>query len=183
MHLTCWFFFLEDRWISLWLRWDDMFVKPSIYVFLECNYWGERELFSFDLTCSHVERFQNTVWILLNTLRFFLFGLNFPKKVILENSFYFLLFWFCFHGISRLPLKMEEEMCHFFIPSLLDLKVGGNEKQCGSGGSQMLDNGLGPWRSRFIFNLNIQFLSKMSYSACISKMNRRYADQTRFSYW
>jgi hypothetical protein len=43
------------------------------------------------------------------------------------------------------------------------LKVGGNEKQCGSGRSQMLGNGLGPWRSRFIFNLNKQFLSKMSY--------------------
>ncbi len=26
----------------------------------------------------------------------------------------------------------------------------------------MLDNGLGPWRSRFIFNSNMQFLSKMS---------------------
>ncbi len=43
------------------------------------------------------------------------------------------------------------------------LKVGGNEKQCGSGRSQMLDNSLGPWRWRFIFNLNMQFLSKMSY--------------------
>jgi hypothetical protein len=43
------------------------------------------------------------------------------------------------------------------------LKVGGNEKNGGSGRSQMLDNGLGPWRSRFIFNLNMQFLSKMSY--------------------
>ncbi len=43
------------------------------------------------------------------------------------------------------------------------LKVGGNEKNGGSGRSQMLDNGLGPWRSRFIFNLNKQFLSKMSY--------------------
>jgi hypothetical protein len=40
-----------------------------------------------------------------------------------------------------------------------DLKVDGNEKQCRSGRSQMLDNGLGPWRSRFIFNLNMQFLS------------------------
>ena len=44
-----------------------------------------------------------------------------------------------------------------------DLKVGGNEKNGGSGRSQMLDNGLGPWRSRFIFNLNMQFLIKMSY--------------------
>ncbi len=43
------------------------------------------------------------------------------------------------------------------------LKVGGNEKNGGSGRSQMLDNGLGPWRLRFIFNLNMQFLSKMSY--------------------
>jgi hypothetical protein len=43
------------------------------------------------------------------------------------------------------------------------LKVGGNEKQCGLGRRQMLGNGLGPWRSRFIFNLNMQFLSKMSY--------------------
>ncbi len=41
----------------------------------------------------------------------------------------------------------------------LNLKVGGNEKKGGSGRSKMLDNGLGPWRSRFIFNLNLQFLS------------------------
>ncbi len=40
---------------------------------------------------------------------------------------------------------------------------GGNEKQCGLGRRQMLGNGLGPWRSRFIFNLNMQFLSVMSY--------------------
>ncbi len=45
----------------------------------------------------------------------------------------------------------------------IPLKVGGNEKNGGSGRSQMLDNGLGPWRSRFIFNLNMQFLIKMSY--------------------
>ncbi len=38
------------------------------------------------------------------------------------------------------------------------LKVGENEKNGGSGRSQMLDNGLGPWRSRFIFHLNMQFL-------------------------
>jgi hypothetical protein len=43
------------------------------------------------------------------------------------------------------------------------LKVGGYEKQCGSGRSQMLGNGLEPWRSRFIFNLNMQFFSKMYY--------------------
>jgi hypothetical protein len=46
------------------------------------------------------------------------------------------------------------------------LKVGGNEKNGGSGRSQMLDNGVGPWRSRFIFNLNMQFLCKMSYFRC-----------------
>ena len=27
----------------------------------------------------------------------------------------------------------------------------------------MLDNGLGPWRSMFIYNLYMQFLSKISY--------------------
>jgi hypothetical protein len=46
---------------------------------------------------------------------------------------------------------------------ILNLKVGGNEKQCGLGRRQMLGNGLGLWRSRFIFNLNMQFLSEMSY--------------------
>jgi hypothetical protein len=39
------------------------------------------------------------------------------------------------------------------------LKVGGNEKQWGLGRSQMLGNGLGPWRSRFIFYLNMQLLN------------------------
>jgi hypothetical protein len=43
------------------------------------------------------------------------------------------------------------------------LKVGGNEKNGRSGRSQMLDNGLGPWQSRFVFNLNMQFWIKMSY--------------------
>jgi hypothetical protein len=43
------------------------------------------------------------------------------------------------------------------------LKVGGNEKNGGSGRSQMQDNGLGLWRLRFISNLNMQFLIKMSY--------------------
>ncbi len=41
--------------------------------------------------------------------------------------------------------------------SIVTLKVGGNEKQKGSGRSQMLDNALGTWRSRFIYNLNMQF--------------------------
>jgi hypothetical protein len=44
-----------------------------------------------------------------------------------------------------------------------NLKVGGNEKNGGSGRSQMIDNGLGPWRSRFVYNLNMQLLTKMSY--------------------
>jgi len=53
-------------------------------------------------------------------------------------------------------------VCHE-MNIFMALKVGGNEKNGGSGRSQMLDNGPGPWRSRFILNLNIQFLSKMSY--------------------
>jgi hypothetical protein len=55
------------------------------------------------------------------------------------------------------------------------LKVGGNEKQWGSGRSQMLGNGLGPWRSRFIYNLNMQLLNKnhISVSALSSKMNKQ----------
>jgi hypothetical protein len=54
------------------------------------------------------------------------------------------------------------------------LKVGGNEKQWGSGRSQMLGNGLGPWRSRFIYNFNTQLLNKnhISVSALTSKMNK-----------
>jgi hypothetical protein len=58
------------------------------------------------------------------------------------------------------------------------LKVGGNEKQWGSGRSQMLDNGLGPWRSRFIYNLNTHLLNKnhISFSTLSSKMNKRYFD-------
>jgi hypothetical protein len=57
----------------------------------------------------------------------------------------------------------------------LPLKVGGNEKQWESGRSQMLGNSLGPWRSRFIYNLNIHFLNKnhISVSALSSKMNKR----------
>ncbi len=41
---------------------------------------------------------------------------------------------------------------------LRPLKVVGNEKIGRSGRSQMLGHGPGPWRSRFI--LNMQFLSK-----------------------
>ncbi len=57
--------------------------------------------------------------------------------------------------LNKGEVKITTENCF--------LKVGGNEKNGGSGRSQMLDNGLGPWRSRSIFNLNMQFLSKMSY--------------------
>jgi hypothetical protein len=69
-------------------------------------------------------------------------------------------------GIYK-SLQYMEESCF--------LKAGGNEKQWGSGRSQMLGNGLGPWRSRFIYNLNTQFLIKnnISFSALSSKMNKR----------
>ncbi len=44
------------------------------------------------------------------------------------------------------------------------LKVVGKEKNGGSGRSQMLRYGAaGPWRSMFIYNLNMQFQSKNSY--------------------
>jgi hypothetical protein len=44
-----------------------------------------------------------------------------------------------------------------------ELKVVGNEKQWGSGRRQMLGNGLRLWRSRFIYNLNTQFLNKIIF--------------------
>jgi hypothetical protein len=37
------------------------------------------------------------------------------------------------------------------------LKVVGNEKNGGSGRSQMLQYGAGPWRSMFIYSLKMQF--------------------------
>jgi hypothetical protein len=49
------------------------------------------------------------------------------------------------------------------VVALLYLKVVGNEKNGRSGRSQMLRYDDGSWRSRFIYNLNMQFLSKMSY--------------------
>ena len=51
-----------------------------------------------------------------------------------------------------------------------ELKVVGNEIIGGSRRRQMLDNGLGPWRSRFLYSLNMQFLIKnlISFSACNS---------------
>ncbi len=49
--------------------------------------------------------------------------------------------------------------CHNKVSSFspVVLKVVGNEKQRGSGWRQMLGNSLGPWRSKFIYNLNTQF--------------------------
>jgi hypothetical protein len=64
---------------------------------------------------------------------------------------------------SRRYLYEKASFNDFHDLFIICLKVGGIEKQCGSGRSQMLDNSLGPWRSRFIFNLNMQFLSNMSY--------------------
>ncbi len=55
-------------------------------------------------------------------------------------------------------LEKGRQNCDNLLFNFLNLKVGGNEKNGGSGRSQMLDNGLGPWRSRFIFKLNMQFL-------------------------
>ncbi len=54
-------------------------------------------------------------------------------------------------------------------------KASWNEKQWGSGRSQMLGNGLGPWGSRFIYNFNTQLLNKndISFFALSSKMNKR----------
>jgi hypothetical protein len=62
-------------------------------------------------------------------------------------------------GVSLSPWGIGSHQLYFRKP----LKVGGNEKNGGSGRRQMLDNGLGPWRSRFIFILNMKFLCKMSY--------------------
>jgi hypothetical protein len=66
-------------------------------------------------------------------------------------------------------------VCFLSLLAKASLKVGGNEKQWGSGRSQMLGNGLGPWRSRFIYKLNTQLLNKnhISFSALSSKINNR----------
>jgi hypothetical protein len=73
-------------------------------------------------------------------------------------------------GEVGIALQVNEEagfswssMKLFYFSRLRNLKVGGNEKNGGSGRSQMLDYGLGPWRSWFIFNFNMQFLIIMSY--------------------
>jgi hypothetical protein len=70
---------------------------------------------------------------------------------------------------------MVEEIKIYYKLEKVRLTVGGNEKQWWSGRSQMLGNGLGPWRSRFIYNLNTLLLNKnhISFSALSSKMNKR----------
>jgi hypothetical protein len=50
-----------------------------------------------------------------------------------------------------------------YMSSKPALTVVANEKNGGSGRSQMLGYGARPWRTRFIYNLNMQFLSKMSF--------------------
>jgi hypothetical protein len=50
-----------------------------------------------------------------------------------------------------------------FEEKMFFLKVVGNEKIGRSGGRQMLGYGPGPWRSRFIFNLTMQFMIKKYY--------------------
>ena len=67
---------------------------------------------------------------------------------------------------QNLILRMELEPKDNFKDEMSQntiLKVVGNEKIGRSGRSQMLGYGPGPWRSRFIFNLNMQFLSKKNY--------------------
>jgi hypothetical protein len=63
-------------------------------------------------------------------------------------------------NVTQLQADHEQkENCFFTVV----LKVGGNEKNGGPGRRQMLGNGLGPWRSMLIYNLNMQFLRKISY--------------------
>ncbi len=69
-----------------------------------------------------------------------------------------ILKWFVTHCVLSYTV-VERRVFKFVIC----LKVGGNEKQGGSGRSQMLGNGLGPWRSRFIYNLNMQLLNKIIF--------------------
>ncbi len=67
---------------------------------------------------------------------------------------------------QNLILRMELEPKDNFKDEMSQntiLKVVGNEKIGRSGRSQMLGYGPGPWRSRFIFNLNMQFLSKKNF--------------------
>ncbi len=54
--------------------------------------------------------------------------------------------------------------------------VDGNEKLGGLRFSQLLGISLGPWRSMFIFGLNMPFAieKRISFSALSSKMDRRF---------
>ncbi len=45
------------------------------------------------------------------------------------------------------------QYCWNLSHETVPLKVDGNKKQWGPGRRQMLGNGLGPWRSRFIFSI------------------------------
>ncbi len=78
---------------------------------------------------------------------------------------------------SSVTFRMQKKSFFLFIFFIV-LKVVGNEKQWGSGRRQMLGNGLGPWRSRFIYNLNTQFFNKnhISFSALSSKLKSDYFD-------
>jgi hypothetical protein len=56
------------------------------------------------------------------------------------------------------------------------LKVDGYEKQSGLRFLQLLGIILGPWRSMFIFILNVPFAieKRISFSALSRKINRRF---------
>ncbi len=62
--------------------------------------------------------------------------------------------------IKNSPRRFSNEKIstHLFLLQSI-LKVVGNEKIGGSGKCQMLEYGSGLWRWRFIFCLNMQFLS------------------------
>jgi hypothetical protein len=96
-----------------------------------------------------------------------------------EDQFLFLLCNFCSSKGANCQQKNNlymKTVIHEVLENFLKtLKVGGNEKQWGPGRNQMLGNSLGPWRSRFIYNLNTQLLNKshISVSALSSKMNKQ----------
>ncbi len=62
-------------------------------------------------------------------------------------------------GINRWAIysSIFPQIFYCFSKDPGPLKVVGNEKNWGSGRSQMLGYGVGPWRSMFIYNLNMQF--------------------------
>jgi hypothetical protein len=62
------------------------------------------------------------------------------------------------HLNKALKSQFLKKMCTLYRARIFKLlKVVGNEKNGGSGRSQMLGYGVGPWRSMFIYNLNMQF--------------------------